>query len=772
MAQSLYLPAVKGSWQCVGFFVCAIAFITQQSHGEDEDLQISCKTPQFSQIGKVGLISCVFAPTTSQIFWYKNLNGNSSLLASFGSPEKSGEGYTSEEYDVAENGSLIIRNVSLHHDGSYDVLSLDASDRTNTFTIYLITTGSPKGKHPEIEACGHEPFCLTEYEENKNITCSFDAVTTPPKLQWYRLYYGGKEVVNSLKFSQPVESSKTLTGATVSMANLSRRVLQFLSCEATWPSSHSMTLSATVVVDNTNDMLSYNEAGVMTRFLMENLQYTFQCGNMDSSLISVWKKKGKESDTYHTVAYSYFDRRYRYRFTRSLSYDIITSTDTLKFQPIRREDEGIYYCIRSDGLKDIYTLFRINVQPNESPACITPQYSQIGTRGYILCNFPLQVSAVYWYHEHDVEFSTRLISHERKAEKWITVKDNEDYDISTNGSLIIKRVKVQSEGNYTVTFLSSSDEVFTFQVSFIATVPPVQQHPLINVCDGDTLCFTEYKREKVLTCRLDNVRPSAELMWYTQVSLDKEASLHTLLTSSETTTLSEGNGLATFSTISILPMSALPENELQVLLCKATWPSTESQPLLSKIIVDDFRGLSLSERNIISVDLLEGSNKRLLCRRHPKETDFIFLWKFSPNYTQFGFNDLAYTYFDSNGGYIASSMSVSIRKNSLFFTSADRSHKGIYVCIASNGNSQLNTFYNVTVLKITEVTNPPADKPLTSKICWKLIPVVVSVSSFVNVVTSKIYWKLITAAVVFVPALVIVVKFLSSKRPFLYIFDF
>lgn len=67
---------------------------------------------------------------------------NEAPILYFKNSVKSGTGFTSGEYDVLENGSLVIRNVSLNHEHNFTVAYIRFQHEAAVyFNIEVIVTG-------------------------------------------------------------------------------------------------------------------------------------------------------------------------------------------------------------------------------------------------------------------------------------------------------------------------------------------------------------------------------------------------------------------------------------------------------------------------------------------------------------------------------------------------------------------------------------------------------------------------------------------------------
>lgn len=104
----------------------------------DEDV---CKTPQVLEIGKSGKIVCSFSEDFSSIHWYFNLDVKDGLpTISYSSNGVDGTGYTSGEFNIDPDGSLVINNVSVEHEAKFSVVEFETlQDLPREYEINIIT---------------------------------------------------------------------------------------------------------------------------------------------------------------------------------------------------------------------------------------------------------------------------------------------------------------------------------------------------------------------------------------------------------------------------------------------------------------------------------------------------------------------------------------------------------------------------------------------------------------------------------------------------------
>ncbi|PIK34724.1 hypothetical protein BSL78_28451 [Apostichopus japonicus] len=78
-----------------------------------------CASLQHGYLGKEGIISCNIDPDIDKVYWFIGTDDHPFIRMESG--DVIGSGYKSNEYDILQNGSLVIRNVQYKHQQSYKV---------------------------------------------------------------------------------------------------------------------------------------------------------------------------------------------------------------------------------------------------------------------------------------------------------------------------------------------------------------------------------------------------------------------------------------------------------------------------------------------------------------------------------------------------------------------------------------------------------------------------------------------------------------------------
>lgn len=104
---------------------------------------------------------------------------------------------------------------------------------------------------------------------------------------------------------------------------------------------------------------------------------------------------------------------------------------------------------------------------NELTGCVAKQFLEYKTRGFIHCKFPQDFNSVYWY-DVDNSDAKPILTYDR------TTKTGEgfirgEYDIQSNGTLIIRNVSMSHEKVFKVICFRPRELFNTYQIEVIVT---------------------------------------------------------------------------------------------------------------------------------------------------------------------------------------------------------------------------------------------------------------------------------------------------------------
>ncbi|KAJ8035415.1 hypothetical protein HOLleu_22639 [Holothuria leucospilota] len=145
-------------------------------------------------------------------------------------------------------------------------------------------------------------------------------------------------------------------------------------------------------------------------------------------------------------------------------------------------------------------------------AIVCPNVSiKYGSFRAISCESDLAISDFYWYRGNSTSNPILLLDKEGKGG---TEYGSEHFDISSNGSMILKDVQVEHESYYS--FVGYYENRKFGRATFLVNVTmiPHPPCPTIHGCNSCIECdFFEPKRKGTITCEIKGARPMLPLSW-------------------------------------------------------------------------------------------------------------------------------------------------------------------------------------------------------------------------------------------------------------------
>lgn len=109
-----------------------------------------CQSPQSLVVETRGVVSCQFTDGFTSIHWYNSSDYISDLpVVSYENTKKSGEGFETREFDIQEDGSLVINRVAIKHETTFSVLQFKAGEQVpNIYQINIHTKSKSMSVFP------------------------------------------------------------------------------------------------------------------------------------------------------------------------------------------------------------------------------------------------------------------------------------------------------------------------------------------------------------------------------------------------------------------------------------------------------------------------------------------------------------------------------------------------------------------------------------------------------------------------------------------------
>ncbi|XP_071837532.1 uncharacterized protein [Apostichopus japonicus] len=300
-----------------------------------------CSPHVSGSCGESVILPCDFDPNIKGVYWFDESDEIEPLIR-LESGYKIGRGHESHEYDVLQNGSLVIKNTQFTNNQQYKVILLNSEFRDETFTVDFSVT----------ENC--LPSVTGRLHTEGVISCCFNPENEG--VYWFEEHDDIEPLIRSesgSKFGRGYDSNE-----------------------------HDMLLNGSLVI--------------------KKVQHTHE-------------------QTYKVIL---LDTEFRE--------------------------------------KTIFVDFSVTVESSECPS---PQRGLLGEPSIINCHFNTDFKRVSWIVEDSD--NDPLIQREGSTISGPGFRDNK-YDVSNNGSLMIRRVSEENNARYKVILVDVNNKSFTYQIDFEA----------------------------------------------------------------------------------------------------------------------------------------------------------------------------------------------------------------------------------------------------------------------------------------------------------------
>ncbi|KAJ8030614.1 hypothetical protein HOLleu_27078 [Holothuria leucospilota] len=323
---------------------------------------VVCQENQTAELGGQGYIRCNFPDGFRSVYWFDNTSDRSPVIRfKTNSGVRSGPGFDSGDYDIHQNGSLVISNVTAWHEREYRALFY-TDLRFDTVLVSLKVIATPSDSFPAVPCHNcHQDYFYTVME-GEILSCTFKATRPPVQLEWFEQRGDGYEHVEMQQFNKTENSNGTFNSlATVHLHKDSTGFIQFLVCRATWPLSN-WTREREILVDFSN---SFPDGTQKVQYMEVNKHSKIQCGQ-PASVYVIWKRLLSDNNL-ETIGF------YSHSMTKTISnaQDVQVSPEgSLVFASPGVHQEGIYTCIYGDGLNEEIQMTSVRLLIPPSPPYI------------------------------------------------------------------------------------------------------------------------------------------------------------------------------------------------------------------------------------------------------------------------------------------------------------------------------------------------------------------------------------------------------------------
>ncbi|XP_071852530.1 uncharacterized protein [Apostichopus japonicus] len=333
--------------------------------------------------------------------------------------------------------------------------------------------------------------------------------------------------------------------------------------------------------------------------------------------------------------------------------------------------------------------------------CKSPQYLEIGKSATIVCHFEDTFSSIFWYYKADVELDQPTVTYEdgqREGDGYLSG----EFDIRSDGSLIVNNVSVEHETTFIVIEFETVDKLPNrYDINIKTIILPNPTYPIVDDCTviGD-VCYVEWLQQRSIICRIQHARPSVALTWVVRtVGGDKSVT-------NETTYSSLAN--AWISSLSV-DDPFIHSSYLALLVCKANDQYNLLDQTESLVLVhnkDDDSPVSTT------VDLPVERHTRIELPCPDGEYKLLVWEKIEPN----GNASSTSLAFDINSAGTTSILSNEFELNGgkLSIRDVQLRHGGVYRCTYSDDQTERINLVNLIVF-VTPVPEYPIIDRCTHK---------------------------------------------------------
>ncbi|PIK34270.1 hypothetical protein BSL78_28903, partial [Apostichopus japonicus] len=316
----------------VGLLVVAV-FINAAN---DKELD-GCVSKELFEYKTRSFTHCKFSEDCNSLYWFDNAdNSEEAATLIYDWKTKSGEGFTSGEFDIQSNGNLVITNVSFEHEKKFKVICILPNDFFNTYHVDVVVTATPDESYPLISGCEGLPLCLLRTTKDAMIKCIYNGARPMTQLRWLRIT-GGEEV--AIFSSENVTSDSNITfdsKSEVSLSTLGNPTVTLLECSTANNEVHRS--NQVLVFLSDGNPLSSSSTSV---YFEENKQSKFLCKTFYENTI-VWTTEFNQ-----TVAFGTPKGKHVFETFKTDFY--LADDGSLIIQFTKFHHEGTYTCHSTDG---------------------------------------------------------------------------------------------------------------------------------------------------------------------------------------------------------------------------------------------------------------------------------------------------------------------------------------------------------------------------------------------------------------------------------------
>ncbi|KAJ8049863.1 hypothetical protein HOLleu_02788 [Holothuria leucospilota] len=190
--------------------------------------------------------------------------------------------------------------------------------------------------------------------------------------------------------------------------------------------------------------------------------------------------------------------------------------------------------------------------------CRPLQYVEYRNKGTLICTFEGEFLSLFWYDYHDATTVNPVLIFDEYGKSGSGYESGE-YDMYSNGSLIINEVSMNHDRNFTVV-VRYSQTVKSSTIEVVVKVSPEQSYPVIGNCESGQNCFITMIYQEDIVCLVKEAKPATKLEWYSRSSRQDNII---------PTTMTISKGVLGYVTKAIATYQLPQSYTLKLFMCKA-----------------------------------------------------------------------------------------------------------------------------------------------------------------------------------------------------------
>ncbi|XP_071852226.1 uncharacterized protein [Apostichopus japonicus] len=349
---------------------------------------------------------------------------------------------------------------------------------------------------------------------------------------------------------------------------------------------------------------------------------------------------------------------------------------------------------------------------NAEQFCRPQEALQLGTIGVLDCSFPKEYFGIYWYDTQDLTKQPFVFIQE--GQKRGHGYESGEYDLYTNGSLLINRVNIEHERIFTVVlFETRISNLVPNKVDVNVLARPHIPFPVVDKCVNKQHCYQQVGWNDTMECTVADVRPPVQLSWVKRTSdgdLDENFQL---------TYFPKGGLNTTTATLKFQKRASL---HFYLFVCKAESAISILDYSDSFLLVEVYITPMREQKNILLQEVINGSVITLPC--DVQDDMIFFVWKKKINGTRY--DVIAYGFFKTGMSFQENPYRLN-HDGALVIPQINNSQENLYVCYVSNGIEENVRSYNLTIENVIEEVdqNNTSSGAIVITLCLVLLCVIV-----------------------------------------------